>query len=132
MKESQTEPCCSPIGPDNKHVAPNGASFRGKKPLLLTQWPLQFMKSVYRTVLSPCTRYKCLAPWPSAGPDYSSRPMSLRVNYSTLRSLVGADRVPPAQFVPVFEVLCLRCWWRWGTGVREAVHPFIHINGEEG
>lgn len=48
MKESQTEPHCSPIGPDNKHAAPNGASFRGKKPLLLTQWPLQFMKSVYR------------------------------------------------------------------------------------
>lgn len=31
MKESQTEPRCSPIGPDNKRAAPNGASFRGEK-----------------------------------------------------------------------------------------------------
>lgn len=44
---------------------------------------------------------------------------------------MGADRVPSVQFVPVFEVLCLRCWW-WGTRVQEAVHPFIHIHGEEG
>lgn len=48
MKESQTEPYCSPTVPDNKHAVPNRASFRGKKPLLQTQFSLQFMKSVYR------------------------------------------------------------------------------------
>lgn len=82
-------------------------------------------------VLLLCTNCKYLALWPSAGPDYSCRPRSLRVNYSTLRSLVGADRVPPVQFVPTFEVLCLGMLvvGRQGAGGGASFHTYSWRGG---
>lgn len=64
--------------------------------------------------------------------DHYSKLRSPRISYSTLGGgLVEADRVPPYNLCPVFEVLCSGALVA-GQRDTEAVNAAIHIHGGEG